>query len=60
MERSNMAKGVYRDGDSAIVDYGTTARMPVPKKDYVAKGYRPPFDELPTKEQYEAAQKVGK
>ena len=42
----------------AMVDYGPGggARMEMPEKDYRDRGYDPPFDKLPPKDQYDAMQ----
>ncbi len=53
-----MAIALYRDeNDCAVVDYGQT-RIPIPKWRYLEKKYyRPLFDQLPTKAEYEAQNK---
>jgi hypothetical protein len=56
------ARGLYRtktpgsDAEYAFVDYGVSSSLEdtIPRSQYEAQGYRPPFDELPTKETYEA------
>ncbi len=54
-----MAKGLYRDSDGwVMVDYGTN-RAPIPRDRYDEQGYAPPYDALPTQEQYEASQAQG-
>lgn len=45
-------QGLYREGDWAQVTDGHNA-FPIPRERYQNKGYKPPFDELPTREQYE-------
>lgn len=51
---TKLAKGVYRDSDGWVtVDYGTS-RMPIDRDTYEENGYLPPFDKLPSKEEYEA------
>jgi hypothetical protein len=53
-------RGLYRSetmasvGPCATVDYGTHTGM-LTKRDYLIKGYEPPFHTLPTIEEYEAA-----
>jgi hypothetical protein len=56
------AKGVYRTslpdsgGEFASVDYGVASSGGwMTRADYEARKYQPPFDNLPTKEQYDAA-----
>lgn len=49
-----MTGGLYRDGDWAQVSDGKNA-VPVPRDQYEAKGYQPAFDDLPTREEYEAS-----
>jgi len=46
-------RGLYRDGNHAQVTDGKHS-FPMPRDDYEAKGYEPPFDKLPTKTEYEA------
>lgn len=59
-----MAKGIYRERNgwanqhSVFVDYGATS-MDVPEDEYRESGHQPPFEQLPWKEEYEAA-KAGK
>lgn len=49
------ATGLYRDVERRVmVDYGTR-QIRIPRITYVTSGYQPPYDQLPTKEQYEAA-----
>ncbi|WP_292051251.1 hypothetical protein [Mesorhizobium sp.] len=55
------AKGVYRTktlasgAEYARVDYGVASSLgEIPRAQYEAQDYEPPFDDLPTKEQYEA------
>lgn len=59
-----MARGVYKTrtaesgAEYAYVDYGVASNAgEIPKARYEAKGYQPPFDKLPTKEQYEASRR---
>jgi hypothetical protein len=56
-----MAIGLYRTGSSAQVKYGDSfPSIALPKKDYQKKGYKPDFDALPSKEEYEAVAKRAK
>lgn len=56
------AKGVYRTrtpasgAEYAFVDYGVASSLgdTVPRDLYETNGYEPPFDSLPTKEEFEA------
>jgi hypothetical protein len=44
-----MAKGVYRVGNTAFVDFGAwVARVPIARETYEKNGYEPPFEQLPT------------
>jgi hypothetical protein len=53
-----MVKGLYRDGDSwVMVDYGRH-RQSIPRDLYETRGYKPPCEELPTAEEYNAAQEA--
>ena len=50
-----MPKGLYREpGGWVQVDLGKI-RISIPRKKYEASGYEPPYDQLPTKEEYEKA-----
>jgi hypothetical protein len=46
-------RGLYQDNGWAQVTDGHS-NLPIPRDRYEANGYLPPFDELPTKEKYEA------
>lgn len=53
-------KGLFRTmtpqsgAEYAVVDHGVVSSMgEMPRAQYEAQGYQPPFDELPTKELYE-------
>lgn len=52
--------GLYREtdgwgtGESARVRYPDGSELDVPRGEYEAAGCEPPFDELPTKTEYEA------
>ena len=57
-----MAKGLYRTStpetgaEYAHVHYGNVAALDsIPRALYEENGYQPPYDKLPTKEEYEAA-----
>jgi hypothetical protein len=53
----NIGKGLYRDKDGwVIVDYGRH-RAPIPRDQYQARDYAPPYGQLPTQEEYEAVVK---
>ncbi|MGE5563232.1 MAG: hypothetical protein ACM3ZV_07965 [Bacillota bacterium] len=43
-----MAKGIFRLGDMAYVDYGRSARVAIPRSAYEANGYQPLFYQLPS------------
>lgn len=47
-------KGVFRDNGWVAVDYPPSARFPIPQEYYEDRGYQPPHDKLPSKEEYEA------
>lgn len=56
-----IGKGIYRAGDPklgevAYVDWSTinSAEPFLTRDTYEANGYEPPFDQLPTKEEYRA------
>ena len=58
-----MVNGVYknkvRDGtEYAAVDYGDGPKE-ISKSKYLQRSFKPPFDELPTKEEYEAKKKAA-
>lgn len=48
-----MAKGLFRDGDHAQVSYDSKASIPITREQYRDQGHQPPFDDLPTREEYE-------
>ena len=49
-----MARGIYRDHDDQVmVDY-EKYRTAIPRRSYDANRYEPAFDQLPTKEEFEA------
>lgn len=49
-----MGTGLWRDGHWVQVSYEDRESIPISKALYEARGYQPPFDKLPTKEEYEA------
>lgn len=58
-----MATGLYRTttpgsgAEYAFVDYGVGSSIgEIPRPLYEERGYMPAFDDLPTKEEYEARQ----
>jgi hypothetical protein len=60
-ENGMAAKGLYRrttprsGSEYAVVDYGVSSNSEeIPRAQYEIKGYEPPFESLPEKEQYEA------
>jgi hypothetical protein len=48
-----MGIGLWRDGHWAQVSYEGIERVPISRALYVKRGYQPPFDDLPTKAEYE-------
>ena len=52
-----MAKGLYKDAQQwVMVDYGSH-RAPVQRATYEANGYKHPYQDLPTEDQYRATEK---
>jgi hypothetical protein len=52
-----MAKGIFRTSNGwAQVDYGAHS-APIPRYQYEANEYQPPFDSLPFEADYGAAEK---
>lgn len=49
----DMANGLFRDGDHAQVSYDGKASIPITREQYESQGHLPPFDMLPTREEYE-------
>jgi hypothetical protein len=49
-----MEHGLWRDGPFVQVSYENIVTVPISRALYESRGYQPPFDELPTKEEYEA------
>lgn len=52
-----MAKGLYRYGQGWAAVLYDKVEIPISRDDYVAKGYQPPYEELPTQAQYGGAKK---
>jgi len=48
-----MNRGLYKDGDWAQISDGNNS-IPITRNKYDERGYEPPFDELPTKEEYQS------
>jgi hypothetical protein len=48
-----MARGVFRDGAFARVSYDGRESIPISRALYKERGYDPPFEELPTKDEHE-------
>lgn len=48
-----MTRGVFRDGDQVHVSYDGRKPVLIPARKYQRRGYEPPLNELPTREQYE-------
>jgi hypothetical protein len=49
-----MGTGLYRDGAFVHVSYEGSVAVPISVALYRQRGYQPPLDQLPTKEEYEA------
>jgi len=49
-----MERGLWRDGHWVMVSYEDREAIPISKALYEQRGYKPPFEELPTKKEYEA------
>ena len=49
-----MERGLWRDGNWVQVSYEDIEAVPISRGLYEKRGYQPPFDELPTREEYEA------
>lgn len=48
-----MTRGVFRDGDKVYVSYDGRKPVPIAAQRYQMRGYEPPIEELPAREQYE-------
>jgi hypothetical protein len=61
-----MTRGVYRTGNEesgtcyAHVEYVNCATMDLPEQRYRDRGYKPEFDKLPWKTDYDAANAAAK
>ena len=53
-----MGTGLWRDGHWVFVKYDCRVSVIISKGLYHERGYQPPFDELPTKADYEARQRI--
>ena len=51
-----MARGLYRDQQGWVMVEYDKHQASIPHDRYVANGYQPPYDELPTQEKYNHAQ----
>ena len=50
-----MARGMFRMADGWVqVDYEGKSSIPVSREYYVERGYLPPYEKLPTEEEYKA------
>ena len=60
-----MTRGIYRTRNEeggacyALVEYVNDATMDVPEQRYRDRGYRPEFDKLPWKKDYDAANAIA-
>ena len=50
-----MPRGLWRDGHWVHVCYESRDSVPISRALYEQRGYRPVFDELPTRTDYEAS-----
>jgi hypothetical protein len=53
-----MERGLWRDGHWVQVSYEDMEAVAISRALYEKRGYQPPFDELPTKEKYEARNRL--
>ena len=49
-----MPQGLWKEANWAQISDNGKISIPITRDQYEAKGYHPPFDQLPTKAQYEA------
>jgi hypothetical protein len=49
-----MGHGLWRDGHWVLVSYADQEFVAISGTLYRERGYQPPFDDLPTREEYEA------
>ena len=54
-----MGTGLWRDGHWVQVSYDSVEKVPISRALYEKRGYQPPFDKLPTKEEYEARHRIA-
>ena len=52
-----MPEGLYRDETDWVVVHYDTHRCPIPRAKCEEKGYKPPYESLPTKEAYQEAKR---
>ena len=53
-----MGRGRFRDGAFVGVDYGDGTLISISRALYRERGYKPPLEQLPTKEKYEALLRI--
>ncbi len=56
--REMQMHGLFRDGEWAQVSDGLIS-VPIPRDRYLARGYEPPFEKLPTKKEYDLEKADG-
>ena len=49
-----MGRGLWRDGHWVMVSYEDREAVPISRALYAERGYQPPFETLPTRQDYEA------
>jgi hypothetical protein len=49
-----MERGLWRDGHFVQVSYDDVEALPISRALYEKRGYQPPFDDLPTKKEFDA------
>jgi hypothetical protein len=52
-------RALYRDSDGWVTVHYGLHLIPIPRDTYIAKGYQPPYDKVPTQEQYNDAQQAA-
>ena len=64
VDPKTLRRGIYRyanpapmEADAQVQDVNGGSDMPLPESTYRERGYAPPFDELPLRDDYFAAQK---
>jgi hypothetical protein len=55
-----MGTGLWRDGHWVQVLYEGREAIPISRALYEERGYQPPFEDLPTKKDYEARSAGGR